>query len=41
MNICSNIEYTDVDKVVLVIKQLVDGTSDSKYLASFNYIEFL
>ncbi len=41
MNMSSNIDYTDADKVVLVVKQSVDGTSDSKYLASFNYIESL
>jgi hypothetical protein len=37
----SNIAYDDADKLVLVIKMPVDGTSDAALLATFNFIEAL
>jgi len=41
LNMGSNIDYTDADKVVLVCKLLVGGSSDSLVRASFNFIESL
>lgn len=37
----SNVAYTDADKLVLVVKQLVSGVSDAKIVANFNFIELL
>lgn len=41
LNMGSNIDYTDADKVVLVCKLLAGGSSDSLVRASFNFIESL
>jgi hypothetical protein len=41
LNLGSNITYTDADKVVLVVKQLVGGTDNSKIVAAINFIEAL
>jgi hypothetical protein len=41
VNLGSNIEYTDSDKIVLVVQQLVGGTSDAKLVATINFIEAL
>jgi hypothetical protein len=37
----SNIDYTDADKVVLVVKQLVGGTDNGNIVAAINFIEAL
>jgi hypothetical protein len=41
LNLGSNIEYTDSDKIVLVVQQLVGGTSDAQLVATINFIEAL
>ena len=41
LNLGSNIEYTDADKVVLVAKMLVGGSSNSIMRATMNFIEAL
>ena len=41
VNLGSNIDYTDADKVVLVVKQLVGGTNDARIVATINFIEAL
>ena len=41
LNLGSNIEYTDADKVVLIIKQLEGGNSDANIWVTFNFIESL
>lgn len=41
LNMGSNIEYTDADKVVLVVKQLVGGTDNGKIVALINFVEDL
>jgi hypothetical protein len=41
INLGSNIEYTDSDKIVLVVQQLVGGTSDAQLVATINFIEAL
>jgi hypothetical protein len=41
VNLGSNIEYTDSDKIVLVVQQLVGGTSDAQLVATINFIEAL
>lgn len=41
LNLGSNIDYTDSDKLVLVVKQLEDGTSDGHIVATLNFIEAL
>jgi hypothetical protein len=41
VNLGSNIEYTDSDKIVLVVQQLVGGTSDARLVATINFIEAL
>lgn len=41
LNMGSNIDYTDSDTIVLVVKQLVRGTSDGSIIAGMNYIESL
>jgi hypothetical protein len=37
----SNIDYTDSDKVVLIVKQLEAGAADAKLYAGMNFIESL
>ena len=41
LNMGSNIDYTDSDIIVLVVKQLVRGVSDGSILAAMNYTEVL
>lgn len=41
LNLGSNIEYTDADKIILAIKMITDGTSDASLLATINFIEAL
>ena len=41
INLGSNIEYTDSDKIVLVVQQLVGGTADAQLVATINFIEAL
>lgn len=41
LNLGSNIEYTDSDKIVLVVQQLVGGTADAQLVATINFIEAL
>lgn len=41
VNLGSNIDYTDADKVVLIVKQLVGGTNDAQIVATMNFIEAL
>jgi hypothetical protein len=41
INLGSNIEYTDSDKIVLVVQQLVGGTSDAQLVATINFVESL
>jgi len=41
LNMGSNIDYTDSDKVVFVCKLLVGGSADSLVRTSFNFIESL
>jgi hypothetical protein len=41
INIGSNIDYTDADKIVLIVKQVMHGTSDAIVLATMNFIEAL
>jgi hypothetical protein len=41
LNLGSNIDYTDADKVVLVVKQLVGGTDNGKVVALMNFVEDL
>jgi hypothetical protein len=41
VNLGSNIEYTDSDKIVLVVQQLVGGTADAQLVATVNFIESL
>jgi len=41
LNLGSNIEYTDADRVVLVAKMLVGGSSNSQMRATMNFIEAL
>jgi hypothetical protein len=41
LNLGSNIDYTDADKVVLVVKQLVGGTDNGKIVALMNFVEDL
>jgi hypothetical protein len=41
LNLGSNIDYTDADKVVLVVKQLVGGTDNANIVAAINFIEAL
>lgn len=41
LNMGSNIDYTDTDVVVFVVKQLVRGTADGSIIASMNFIEAL
>lgn len=41
LNLGSNIEYTDTDKLILTIKSLSDGTSDASIYATMNFIEAL
>lgn len=41
INIGSNIAYDDSDKIVLVVQQLVGGTSDAQLVATINFIEAL
>ena len=38
----SNIEYTDADRVVLVVKLITDkGTANSNVVATMNFVEAL
>jgi hypothetical protein len=41
INLGSNIEYTDADKIVLIVKLLAGGSADSLIVASINFIEAL
>jgi hypothetical protein len=41
LNLGSNIEYTDADRVVLVARMLVGGSSNSQMRATMNFIEAL
>ncbi len=41
VNLGSNIAYDDSDKIVLVVQQLVGGTSDARLVATINFIEAL
>lgn len=41
VNLGSNIEYTDSDKIVLVVQQLVGGTANAQLVATINFIEAL
>ena len=41
LNMGSNIDYTDSDTIVLVVKQLSKGTADGSIIAGMNYIEAL
>lgn len=41
INLGSNIEYTDSDKIVLVVKQLRGGTNAAQVVATVNFIEAL
>jgi len=41
INLGSNIEYTDSDKIVLVVKQLKGGTNAAQVVATINFIEAL
>jgi hypothetical protein len=41
LNLGSNIDYTDADRVVLVVKQLVGGTDNGNIVAAINFIEAL
>ena len=41
LNMGSNINYTDADKVVLVVKQISKGINDANIVASFDFIESL
>jgi hypothetical protein len=40
-NLGSNIDYTDSDTVVLMVKLLVGGTDNSSVMGTINYIEDL
>jgi hypothetical protein len=37
----SNIDYTDADKIVLIVKQLSPAASDAWIVATMNFIEAL
>ena len=39
LNMGSNIEYTDADKIVLTVRQLAAGSSNANVIATMNYIE--
>lgn len=41
LNTGSNIQYTDADKIVLIVKCLAGGSADSRIVASMNFIEAL
>jgi hypothetical protein len=41
LNMGSNIDYTDSDTVVLMVKLLVGGTDNSSVMGTINYIEDL
>lgn len=41
INLGSNIDYTDADRVVLVIKQLNGGTNEARVYATINFVELL
>lgn len=41
INLGSNIDYTDSDRVVLVVKQLKGGSNDAHVVATINFIEAL
>lgn len=41
LNMGSNIDYTDTDIAVFVVKQLVRGTADGSIIAGLNFIEAL
>ena len=41
INLGSNIEYTDADKIVLVVRMLAGGSADSLIVANMNFIEAL
>jgi len=37
----SNLDYTDADKIVLVVKLIQGGSADGKMVAAINFIENL
>jgi hypothetical protein len=41
LNMGSNLDYTDSDKVVLIVKQIEGGAADAKIYAAMNFIESL
>lgn len=41
INLGSNIDYTDSDKIVLVVKQVRGGSSNGQIIATINFIESL
>ena len=41
LNMGSNIDYTDSDKLVLVVQEISGGTADGQIVASMNFIEDL
>jgi hypothetical protein len=41
LNLGSNLEYTDSDKIVLVVEELAEGTSGAQIVASLNIVEDL
>lgn len=41
INLGSNVDYTDSDKIVLVVKMLAGGSADSLIVANMNFIEAL
>lgn len=41
LNMGSNLDYSDSDKIVLVMKELTGGTGDGQIMASINFIEAL
>jgi hypothetical protein len=41
INLGSNLDYTDADKIVLIVKQLVGGTDNAAIVATMNFIEAL
>jgi hypothetical protein len=41
LNMGSNIDYTDADKIVLTVKQLAAGTANANVVATMNFIEAL
>jgi hypothetical protein len=41
LNMGSNIDYTDADKIVLTVKQLAAGSSNANVVGTMNFIEAL